>query len=128
MKMWPETSNPKVESPPIETMSESPSKNRKKELGEVPNSEKLSRRGKTMTCSICKSTIHNRRTCTNKPPSTSEPNKSVDLSHLSQTTSQSQTSQPSQSRSQTQSSQPTTNSGNKKGAKRAFKRPRLVGH
>ncbi|MCD7464364.1 hypothetical protein HAX54_052578 [Datura stramonium] len=58
----------------------------------------------------------------------SQPNQSVHLSHLSQPTSQSKTSQPFQSGSQTRSSQPTMDSGNKNGAKKAFKRPRLVGH
>ncbi|MCD7469655.1 hypothetical protein HAX54_008804 [Datura stramonium] len=35
MKIWPETSNPKVEQPPVKTMPGRPSKNRKKELGKV---------------------------------------------------------------------------------------------
>lgn len=40
MKMWPETSNPKVEPPPVRKMPGRPRKNRKKELEEVPSSEK----------------------------------------------------------------------------------------
>lgn len=70
--MWPETSNPKVEPPVVRKMPGRPRKNRKNELGEVPSSGKLPKRGKTMSCSACKSKNHNIRTCPNKPPITSE--------------------------------------------------------
>ncbi|KAH0694033.1 hypothetical protein KY285_021130 [Solanum tuberosum] len=52
MKMWPETLNPKVEPPPVRKMLGRPSKKRKKELGELPSSGKLPKRGKTMSCSV----------------------------------------------------------------------------
>ncbi|XP_059281828.1 uncharacterized protein LOC132035547 isoform X2 [Lycium ferocissimum] len=56
MEMCPETSNPKVEPPPIRKMPGRPSKKRKKELGEVSGCGKLSKKGKIMRCSVSRTT------------------------------------------------------------------------
>ncbi|WMV14566.1 hypothetical protein MTR67_007951 [Solanum verrucosum] len=132
MKMWPETSNSKVEPPHVRKMPGRPGKKRKKELGEVPSSGKLPKRGKTVSCSACKSKGHNKRTCPNKPPATSE---GITTSQASASSKRSgkQKSHPTQAVQQSQSSEPSqaivqSDSGNRKGAHNAFKRPRVVGH
>ncbi|KAH0753339.1 hypothetical protein KY285_006487 [Solanum tuberosum] len=140
MKMWLETLNPKVEPPSVRKMPGRPGKKRKKELGEVPSSGKLPKRGKTMSCSACKSKGHNIRTCPNKPPATSEfqnysLHRVIATSQASASSKRSgkQKSHPTQAVQQSQSSEPSqaivqSDSGNRKGANNAFKRPRVVGH
>ncbi|KAH0693942.1 hypothetical protein KY285_021039 [Solanum tuberosum] len=130
--MWPETSNSKVKPPPVRKMPGRPGKKRKKELGEVPSSGKLPKRGKTVSCSACKSKGHNIRTCPNKPPAISE---GITTSQASASSNRSgkQKSHPTQAVQQSQSSEPSqaivqSDSGNRKGANNAFKRPRVVGH
>ncbi|KAL3381480.1 hypothetical protein AABB24_001550 [Solanum stoloniferum] len=132
MKMWPKTLNPKVEPPPVRKMPGRPGKKRKKELGEVPSSGKLPKRGKTMSCSACKSKGHNIRTCPNKPPATSQ---GIATSQASASSKRSgkQKSHPTQAVQQSQSSEPSqaivqSDNGNRKGANNAFKRPKVVGH
>ncbi|XP_070020357.1 uncharacterized protein [Nicotiana sylvestris] len=72
MEMWPESTNAKVEPSPVRTMPGRPTKKKKKEGWGDKNSGKLTERGISMSCSICKSTAYNRRRCPNKPQSTSE--------------------------------------------------------
>ncbi|OIT01092.1 hypothetical protein A4A49_19934 [Nicotiana attenuata] len=67
MEMWPETDNPKVEPPLVVKMPGRPKKNRKKEAGEIKRAGKLSKKGITMTCSICKEANHNKRGCPKNP-------------------------------------------------------------
>ncbi|KAH0752770.1 hypothetical protein KY285_005918 [Solanum tuberosum] len=85
-----------------------------------------------MSCSACKSKGHNIRTCPNKPPATSEgiatsqasassKRSGKQKSHSTPAVQQSQSSEPSQAIVQ-------SDSGNRKGANNAIKRPRVVGH
>ncbi|XP_075112334.1 uncharacterized protein LOC107818749 [Nicotiana tabacum] len=67
MIIWPESSNPKVLPPPIQNMPGRPRKNRRKEVGEIKRAGKLSKKGITMTCSICKASTHNMRSCPTRP-------------------------------------------------------------
>lgn len=65
--MWPESSKPKVLLPPVQNMHGRPRKNRRMEVGEIKRAEKLSKKGITMTCFICKSSTHNMRNCPTRP-------------------------------------------------------------
>ncbi|KAH0726517.1 hypothetical protein KY284_002382 [Solanum tuberosum] len=85
-----------------------------------------------MSCSACKSKGHNIRTCPNKPPATSE-DIATSQTFASSKRSGKQKSHPTQAMQQSQSSEPSqaivqSDSGNRKGANNAFKRPRVVGH
>ncbi|XP_059275117.1 uncharacterized protein LOC132029780 isoform X2 [Lycium ferocissimum] len=153
MEMWPEISNPKVEPSLVRKMPGRPSKKRKKELGEVSSCGKLSKKGKIMRCSVCKSTNHNIRTCPNKHPATSKGVATSQAStsgkkskaHIEKNATskggkgspkqQSHSSQSSQAVQQSQSSQPSQaivesgcGSGSTKGESNTFKRPRVVVH
>ena len=60
MEMWPESTNSTVAPPEIKSMSNRPSKLRKKEAGESKKSEKLPRTKFAMTCSNCNVRGHNK--------------------------------------------------------------------
>ncbi|XP_018633592.2 uncharacterized protein [Nicotiana tomentosiformis] len=72
MIIWPESSNPKVLPPPVQNMPGRVRKNRRKEVGEIKRAEKLSKKGITMTCSICKASTHNMRSCPTRPTTNQE--------------------------------------------------------
>ncbi|XP_015169808.1 uncharacterized protein [Solanum tuberosum] len=82
MKMWPETSNSKVEPPLVRKIPGRPGIKRKKELGEVPSSRKLPKRGKTGI--------------TTSQASASSKRSGKKKSHPTQEVQQSQSSEPSQ--------------------------------
>uniref|UniRef100_M0ZKY8 SWIM-type domain-containing protein n=1 Tax=Solanum tuberosum TaxID=4113 RepID=M0ZKY8_SOLTU len=63
MEMWPVSTNPTIEPPEITNMPGRPPKARRKEVGETKKSEKLSKIGLAMTCSICHVRGHNKRGC-----------------------------------------------------------------
>ncbi|KAK4363512.1 hypothetical protein RND71_018753 [Anisodus tanguticus] len=67
MNMWPESSNSKIEPLEVKKISGRPRRCRKKEIGEVRRVEKLTKRGIAMTCSGCKSSTHNIRSCPSRP-------------------------------------------------------------
>ncbi|KAF3670431.1 hypothetical protein FXO37_08560 [Capsicum annuum] len=69
MKMWPISPNIVVAPPEITTLPGRPTKNRKKEVGEIKKSEKLPRTGLAMTCSVCYVRGHNKRGCPHRAPS-----------------------------------------------------------
>nr|XP_016461892.1 PREDICTED: uncharacterized protein LOC107785169 [Nicotiana tabacum] len=66
MQMWPTSTNPPIEPPPIKKMPGRPKKKRRREETEHPTSGKLSRRGMEMTCSNCGGYGHNKRSCPKK--------------------------------------------------------------
>ncbi|XP_009789750.2 uncharacterized protein [Nicotiana sylvestris] len=66
MQMWPTSTNPPIEPPPIKKMPGRPKKKRRREETEHPTSGKLSRRGMEMTCSNYGGYGHNKRSCPKK--------------------------------------------------------------
>ncbi|OIT03180.1 hypothetical protein A4A49_32615 [Nicotiana attenuata] len=119
-----ESSNPKVLPPPVQNMPGRPRKNRRKEVGETKKAGKLSKKGITMTCSICKASTHNMRSCPTRPTSNQE----------TTNCSQQSTAKTSQKRGRKESdnastSKASTSTGGKSGGQRShYKRPRLQGH
>ncbi|PHT38472.1 hypothetical protein CQW23_22045 [Capsicum baccatum] len=69
MKMWPQSHNISVMSPPVKKLLGRPEKNRKKEEGETKKKTgKLSKRGIEISCGTCHSKGHNKRRCLTGAP------------------------------------------------------------
>ncbi|OIT26220.1 hypothetical protein A4A49_40901 [Nicotiana attenuata] len=115
-----ESSNPKVLPPPVQNIPGRPRKNRRKEVGEIKGAGKLSKKGITMTCSICKASTHNMRSFPTRPTSNQE----------TTNCSQQSTTKTSQKRGRKEpTSKASTSTGGKSGGARShYKRPRLQGH
>ncbi|KAK9048549.1 hypothetical protein SSX86_032486, partial [Deinandra increscens subsp. villosa] len=65
-KFWPPVDFP-LEPPPIKNMPGRPKKNRRKDPHEDPKKKgRLTKHGMKMSCSVCKSTSHNKTRCPNK--------------------------------------------------------------
>ncbi|KAK4380415.1 hypothetical protein RND71_002277 [Anisodus tanguticus] len=62
MKMWPKSTDPPVLPPVIKKLPDRPKKNRRKEQTENKIG-KLSKRGVEMTCSMCHTKGHNKKSC-----------------------------------------------------------------
>lgn len=63
--MWPRSTRPPIESPEITPMSGRPGENRKKIKDEAAKKkfEKATRKGRKMTCSVCKRIGYNKKGC-----------------------------------------------------------------
>ncbi|XP_019233228.1 PREDICTED: uncharacterized protein LOC109213846 [Nicotiana attenuata] len=121
--MWPATSNPKIEPPTVRKMPGRPKKNRRKEEGEIKRAEKLSKRGITITCSICKSIKHNKRKCPSRPEATSA-TRTAEYNATQQSSTGS-----TRKRSVVDSQQESTSKeGEARASRRKYKSPRVVGH
>ena len=68
MHLWPETGYPIIEPPEIRKKAGRPKTKRRRDKDEPskPKSGKLSRKGKIMTCSLCKAPGHNKQSCPNR--------------------------------------------------------------
>jgi hypothetical protein len=67
--MWPKTTFESIHAPIPRNMTGRPKKNRKREENEPRAGTSISRRGRIMTCSLCKKEGHNKRYCPTKPAS-----------------------------------------------------------
>nr|XP_016438049.1 PREDICTED: uncharacterized protein LOC107764034 isoform X1 [Nicotiana tabacum] len=123
MIMWPAISNPKIEPPTVRKMPGRPKKNRRKEEGEIKRTGKLSKRGIAMTCSICKSIKHNKRSCPSRPEATSATRTTEYNATLQSSTGS------TRKRSVVDSQQESTSKGGEaKASRRKYKSPRVVRH
>ncbi|KAK9063094.1 hypothetical protein SSX86_016964 [Deinandra increscens subsp. villosa] len=93
-KYWPKVVLP-LDPPPIKSAPGRPKKKRRKDSHEDPKKAgKLSRHGQVISCSICKSTSHNKIRCPNKrkaneKPETSQPKRKMGRPKKTQQASQS---------------------------------------
>lgn len=65
MPMWPESTNPYVAPPVIQSMPGRPKKVRRKEATKTKKSGKLPKTRLAMTCSTFKGKVHNKKKCPN---------------------------------------------------------------
>ena len=65
--LWKETGLPPLEPPVVRKMPGRPKKARRKDKDEIEKVGKMSRKGRVMTCGICKSQGHNSRGCPQNP-------------------------------------------------------------